>query len=415
MAGAELHYTSRAQWRWVFDEAVTSFGISAKRVSSARCLPSASVPDSTRLAATTASPASDRDSTQLAATTASPASDRDSTRLAATTASPAPLRVETTPDGDRGGWFSSPAFHFLGDKATLSDTLRRGKCEWAAPASAVVPWDITVNKSLRDAELELRELWARDNAGRKLPACLVLKPSSACGGSGIVYVQKLDDAVKEIDRNAKRAMQQEGLLESLKLERGRVPRWVLQEHIESRLICNRRKFHVRAYVLYNGKSLVLLTGRYEVRIAHDPIIHTIPYPNCNRSAHMTNGAGGTRTLRCMFSEVPELAGSRTSLDAFLRRLFSGEALGRIIADHLKFNEDRSRKPIHMRSLAMCALDIMLDKQDRWWLLEVNADAPGAPPETAVPVESNFRHHLACLGRDLIDFSVGVQHDGWESM
>jgi hypothetical protein len=327
----------------------------------------------------------------------------------ATTASPAPLRVETA-DGARGGWYSSPAFHFLGDKATLSDTLREGQCGWSAPVSIVVPWDATVNTSRQEAILKLRELWGANHA--YLPLCLVLKPSSACGGSGIVYIQNLDDVVTEIDREAKHALQQEGLLESLKLERGRVPRWVLQGHIESRLICDQRKFHVRAYAVHNGDFLMVLTGRYEVRIAFDSIIHALPNPNSNRSAHMTNGAGGTKTTRCMFSEVPELADARASLDSFLRRLFGVKALGGIIDVHLKSNTDRSKRPAHMRSLAMCALDLMLDKQGRWWLLEVNADAPGCPPEVAIPVGSQFRHHLTCVARDLIDIALGIQSDGW---
>ena len=167
-----------------------------------------------------------------------------------------------------------------------------------------------------------------------VPACLVLKPSSACGGSGIVYVQNFKDAIREIDREAKLAMQQEGLVENLELEGRGLPRWVLQEHIESRLICDGRKFHVRAYAVYNGDTIMVLTGRYEIRVAHDPY-DTLPGPNMrNRSAHMTNGAGGTKTKRCMFCEIPELAEYRNSLDFFLKRLFGAESLGGIIYNRI---------------------------------------------------------------------------------
>lgn len=392
----DIYYTSRLQWRWVFKEAVATLGIRATLVASVRELPSTVLPSASK----------------------SRKFEQQQQMKSLRTSTPPPLRVEIR-EGTRGGWYSSNAFHYLGDKANLVDALRRTQCQWAAPPSIVIPWNISLNTELEQASKKLRDLWQ----AHTLPDCLVLKPSAACGGSGIVYVQNLNDAISEIDRNAQNALEEEGFLDFLQSRRGSIPRWVLQNHIESRLIYGGRKFHVRAYAVYDETSdgsLMLLTGRYEVRIACDPY-DTLPGMQCKRSAHMTNGAGGTSTTRVLFHEVDELADTRVKLDCFLKRLLAKDSLGGLVSDLASdltdttqsYKTDCGRKPAWARSLAMCAMDLMLDKYDRWWLLEINADAPGAPPEEAMPANCKFRHHLALVARDLMVFALGGRSEGWE--
>ena len=421
----ECVYTCRFHWQWIFEAALDPRA--SRRVSNARHLPSAAGNDG-------------GDNSQKAiAKSPRPQIVRRHHRA------PAPLRVES-PDGCAGGWFSSGAFHRLGDKANLVEAIAEVNAQWCQPASLVLPWDLTLADGAADGEapsFKAAEARVAEEFPGGVPSCFVLKPSAACGGSGILFFRDVASAVEAVHKDAQRARQEPGFIDYLKTAFGGVPRWCLQAHITSALIHKGRKFHVRSYLVYDapgegsrgenggggggsgsssgggGGCLLMYQDNHEVRVANMPY-DGLPGADAQLSAHLTNGAGGTKTHRCLFREVPELQAHLETLETFIGRLFGPGALGRIVAEtahqdivHARaLKEDRRPRPAHMRRLAICALDLMLDAEGRWYLLEVNATAPGAPPEIAVPDDSLFRTHLCTLSRELVSLALGKRNPCW---
>ena len=413
-------YTARIHWQWIFEEAL----LHQRRVNNSRDLPSFLSKTST----------------------SSKTSSKTSQRRKPLRRPPAGLRVESV-DGKQGGWYSSPSMARLGDKSDLVIALQEVQASWAAPISLVIAWDLTLkNTTANELNKQVESLFCQYSKLAATTAIAattategtetetelyLLKPSNACGGSGIVFCQTIQQALKVVDRDAHRANAEPNFLEFCKSAYNKIPRWILQEHIQSMLIREGKKFHVRSYLVYdesNDGVVWLCVRDHEVRIAkekYEGIVFDAKFEHLvNPNIHITNGGGGdgSATARCLFSEVQELSNKSKSLELFLTKLFvqllplidkaAEKERARVRKDEV--DERIEQTPTHLRRMAMCAVDVMLDvNEKRWYLLEVNTTAPGAPPSESVPPGCKFRKHLLQLGCDLAGFAMGEEEmNGW---
>lgn len=234
-----------------------------------------------------------------------------------------------------------------------------------------------------------------------------------------MFVRDVPAALKEIRRQA--AQLQEGDLDNVRqMLGGREPRWVIQQHVRSKLVCGGRKFHLRAYLVFDAsRKTMLLYRTFEVRIAAQP------YPGDPAAgdtdapaAHITNGAGGTATERCLLEEVSELRGVATRLEAWLARLFDpASGLGAPMLQRLSVARGQDLLPgAELLSYGLCALDIMIDSSPaaRLWLLECNS-CPGAPPREAC--SPSFMAHLNTFAASLLNLTIdgGAPSGVWERL
>jgi hypothetical protein len=134
---------------------------------------------------------------------------------------------------------------------------------------------------------------------------------------------------------------------------------VLQQHIESMLVNDRRKFHIRAYVVSIDNVVYLYTKEMEVRVAGAPYSAK---DWSNRSAHITNGAGNSVTTRTLLRLVPELMAvdAPGRVRSFLGRLFARDALGGMLGAPMKPTP-------RCRSVAVAGLDLMMDSAQRLYV------------------------------------------------
>ena len=188
-----------------------------------------------------------------------------------------------------------------------------------------------------------------------------------------------------------------------------IPLAVLQaEVVPSLLIRERRKFHIRTYLvvlekLHHPDLLeMFLFNRHEVRIAGVPV----PEGNVGRDrlAHITNGALSDTTERVLLSNVPELVerGLQDKVETFVAESFYKHLIPDIARRiNVTANEDGYA---NIRKFAVAGLDLMVTEDNRIYLLEVNAN-PAAPPESMV--DSTFKEHLEGFLHDMVDLVVGT--------
>jgi hypothetical protein len=184
---------------------------------------------------------------------------------------------------------------------------------------------------------------------------------------------------------------------------------VLQaEVVPSLLIRERRKFHIRTYLvvlekLHHPDLLeMFLFNRHEVRIAGFPV----PEGNVGRDrlAHITNGALSDTTERVLLSNVPELVerGLEDKVETFVAETCYKHLIPDIARRiNVTANEDGYA---NIRKFAVAGLDLMVTENNRIYLLEVNAN-PAAPPESMV--DSTFKEHLEGFLHDMVDLVVGT--------
>jgi len=226
---------------------------------------------------------------------------------------------------------------------------------------------------------------------------LVLKPAIGSGGRGITLVTSSRQALDLIQADAERARAEPRFLDQLRAMYGRVPGWVLQEHVASRLVRGGRKFHVRVYVVIHQQR-AFLYNTTEVRIAAHPSPGT---DWDNRSAHITNGAGGDATDRRLWEEVDELHGKENII-----RQFVCECCQRLAPSMRAQIQQGAQDPLQVRrrggprvqSFVLGALDLMVDELDRVWLLEINRNP--CPPSERVVSFPSFRRHLIVFAASL---------------
>jgi len=134
------------------------------------------------------------------------------------------------------------------------------------------------------------------------------------------------------------------------------------------LIRNRRKFHIRSYVVVverpDDEVLdMLIYGRHEVRIAGVPVDDG---EGSERSpaAHITNGALSSSSERVLLSQVPELVQRKEKLELFIAETF-GKFLLSDISRRIPTPNPNGQA---IREFAVAGLDLMVTEDFRIYLL-----------------------------------------------
>ena len=170
------------------------------------------------------------------------------------------------------------------------------------------------------------------------------------------------------------------------------------------LIRNRRKFHVRSYVVgvekWDIDDLIetYLYKRHEVRIASEPMPDDDDDRNRHKAAHVVNGAKVFEFLH----ETPELKGLQEKIEVFIAQIFAKH----IIQDlsrrvNMSAREDANN---HATKFVVAGLDVMVTEDGRLYLLEVNVNPIIPPPGS---VEETYESHLVGFMRDLVSLIVGM--------
>ncbi len=204
-----------------------------------------------------------------------------------------------------------------------------------------------------------------------------------------------------VEDNYRGAMAERWLIDQLLATRGSIPEMVLQAEIRTLVLSCRRKFSLRSYILVVNEideCVMYLHHRVEVRLAPKPMVEGGLGDGSyrDRGAHITNGAGGSATTRCLLEDVEELAGRRADIHDFMRRLFVDVVCGDIVARAAA--ERAEREPERAgRQFAFAGVDLMVDEAGKIQCLEVNVN-PAAPPKGVS--DERFEAHLVQLAKEL---------------
>lgn len=184
---------------------------------------------------------------------------------------------------------------------------------------------------------------------------------------------------------------------------------VLQaEVVPSLLIRDRRKFHIRSYLIVLEKLHhpdlldMFIYNRHEIRVAGVRVEEGDT--DRNVLAHITNGALSNTTERVLLSEVPELTSRdmQDKVETFVAETFAKHLIPDIARRiNLSASEDGTNGSI--RKFAIAGVDLMVTEEGRVFLLEVNTN-PAAPPKEMV--DDPFAKHLQGFFHDLVDLVVG---------
>ena len=248
----------------------------------------------------------------------------------------------------------------------------------------------------------------------------VLKEPMGSRGTGVFFVKDADEIHAIIEEHRQRAVSEQGFLDDLIAQKGRIPSWVLQAEVKPcLLIRDRRKFHIRTYVFCVETNALLdepldgeeeedlmttyIYNRHEIRVADEPLISS----DQEESGQRNRGAHITETFdRKLLEDEPELVQRNlgVKVEAFVAKAF--EALRpdmerRIVmgAETLEGENENSRGSMVLpNKFAIAGLDLMVTEDERIYLLEVNVN-PAAPPEETVTSELRsslttfFRHTM----------------------
>lgn len=249
----------------------------------------------------------------------------------------------------------------------------------------------------------------------------VLKEPMGSRGTGVFFVKDADEIHAIIEEHRQRAISEEGFLDDLIAQKGRIPSWVLQAEVKPcLLIRDRRKFHIRTYAVCVETNALLdepldgeeeedlmttyIYNRHEIRIAEEPLTPS----DQEESDQRKRGAHITETFdRKLLHDEPELVQRNlgAKVETFVAQAF--EALRpdmerRIVmsAETLEGENENSRGCMVLpHKFAIAGLDLMVTEDDRIYLLEVNVNPAAPPPET---VTSEFRSHLTTFFRDTME-------------
>ncbi len=169
-------------------------------------------------------------------------------------------------------------------------------------------------------------------------------------------------------------------------------------------IRNRRKFHIRSYVIgvenWDTDDLIdtYLYKRHEVRIASEPMPVDEDDESRSKAAHVVNGAKECEFLH----ETPELQGLQNPLELFVAQIFSKHLL-QDLSRRVNMSA-REETNTHAMKFVVAGLDIMVTEDKRLYLLEVNVN-PIIPQPASLNEE--FQTHLVGFMRDLVDLITGT--------
>ena len=242
----------------------------------------------------------------------------------------------------------------------------------------------------------------------------MLKPPMGCQGEGIAFLGSVEECLPLLQEDARRVAEH-----GTDLWVGRTPRWVLQAHIASFLVGDDRKMHLRTHLVLIEDELsaapsappalsspprfrLYFHRRHEVRMAGRAAVEAQPD---DRSAQITNGAGGSSTFRCLLQDVEALKGLEETMEQWLQK-FLGD-MTTLLSEEIAAEGCPPLDAcgsVRIRRWAFAALDIMVDESGRLWLLEVNR-VPGAPAFDLLDENPPFRDHLTQMAQDIFQLVV----------
>jgi len=308
---------------------------------------------------------------------------------------------------------TSQAMEGLADKDEFVRTLSNFNCEYLSPPSLLIDWDVSESYCLA---IKIPTTCHDNNVA-------VLKTPLGSRGEGVFFISCGEEIVHYVQQNYIRAMEEKGnFLQDVYQSKGRYPSWILQAEIYPPMLIEGHKFHLRTYVVIlerpdttNNINIaealdVYIYTKHEVRIASVPFSHQAKKKTnttsgtCirNRQAHITNGASSDNTKRCLLHNVKELAHLSKPLEFFIAKAFGCDLLPNMTIQMNKDNCD-----IAAAKFAFSGVDVMIDEQGRFYILEVNVN-PAAPPKEVV--DAMFHQHLVDLCKDLILIRLVVTND-----
>jgi Tubulin-tyrosine ligase family len=168
------------------------------------------------------------------------------------------------------------------------------------------------------------------------------------------------------------------------------------------LIRDRRKFHIRSYVVgverLRAEDLVdtFLYRKHEVRIAGESVPTDQEDDSRSKAAHVTNVAQQVELL----DDVDELVGLQDQLELFIAQIFAKH----LIQDISRRVAMSAQEEFSLASkFVVAGLDIMVTEDKRLYLLEVNVNPKIPSPEG---VSAEVRSHLTAFMKDLVHLVVG---------
>jgi len=247
----------------------------------------------------------------------------------------------------------------------------------------------------------------------------VLKSPLGSRGDGVFFVSSVQDMWDIIHGHYKRALQEPSVfLDTIFQEKGRFPAWVLQREVYPPMLIRQKKFHFRSYIIvlerkhpFHATSLdVLMYSRHEVRIAYLPFDGETELNKYSQNAryrdrrsHITNGAYSDKTERILLHHVDELQAMQGKLESFLGDIFGNVLLPDMMKRSTPFTEELPS--VHVL-FAIAGVDVMVDVNGLFYLLEVNVN-PAAPPHEVISHE--FSNHLVGFMSDLIQIQLHLQN------
>jgi hypothetical protein len=242
------------------------------------------------------------------------------------------------------------------------------------------------------------------------PAVLKM-PLGSCG-EGVFFVSSIAEVQEIVANNYQRAVAEKGLLQSLLSINGYIPSLVLQAEIKTKVLSCSRKFSLRSYMLLvvddNEEEYSMhLYDKVEVRLASKSMDNSLDVRD--RQAHITNGAGGSDTTRCLLEDVPELVKEHGKIMAFMRSLFvdclDKDIRSRILASREEGRQANAR--VGERAFAFAGVDLMIDELSNVKCLEINVN-PAAPPKGVA--SEDFEAHLVRLAKQVYHTARGAEQE-----
>lgn len=177
------------------------------------------------------------------------------------------------------------------------------------------------------------------------------------------------------------------------------------------MIRDRRKFHIRSYVVgvekWETEDLVdtFLYRKHEVRIAGESVSSDQQDDSRRKEAHVTNVAQQVELL----ANIPELKDLQDKLEIFIAQVFAKHLVQDISRRVAMSAQDEANT--HADKFVIAGLDIMVTESKRLYLLEVNVN-PKIPSPDAINVD--VKEHLLGFTVDLADLVVGNRSNNFVS-
>eukprot|EP00943_MAST-04B_sp_MAST-4B-sp1_P006991 g6991.t1 len=122
-----------------------------------------------------------------------------------------------------------------------------------------------------------------------------------------------------------------------------------------------------------------------------------------RSQHITNGSSSAgETKRILLDNVKEIKHLRNKLEKFVSELFGKELMEEF---NFRTRNKGDEATSHIERFVVCGLDVMVDTNEKFYVLEVNRN-PGAPPLSSLNEKgdsgegNSFKLHLIQFAKDL---------------